>query len=630
MSGIAIVYDPLQRQQDNLELVARMGSVLRRSDRAGPSEIHIDAGIAAAHVPTPFDRWTQPAWNEDRTIGVFFHGELFGWEETRKRLQRAGYWFSGRSPAEFVALLYEEAGDAFVQGLNGNFVLVLWDNRRRRLIIANDRYGLSPLYTAQFQGRHYWASSPKALLADPAFPRKTSLAAMADFFCLSIPQGDATIIDGVQEEKPASLIVCQDGMVNRRRYWEFSLQEDETGVPAEEYRDELTRLLRQSAKRRQTNGLRIGVLLSGGLDSRIVLSMLDRSSVKTFTFGRPGSSDAVFADAVARVAHVPHSFLEIRPDYLRHYAAVGIERTADLLNCNQYHGISVYDEIARHADVLITGSSGEDVFGHYRRDPKDEVWSEGFTIDRYYDMKSTVAEEDLAEIMLPSFFKQMKGLARERFRADLEFYNSRHVPNMLDRWSVCQQQRRLYNRLSLLFPDGLGYRPFFFDNDLMEFVGTIPPSLRWGEKSVYRAALLHAAPELAALPATTTNGFSLRLNKAQRYRRAHIDRWRWRISRCSGGLVKPAPKVTPYVDYEGWLRGALREWVMAILTDPRTMSRGLWNAASLRVFLDDFMQGRPVMKGAAKIITAIISFELWYRRCFEAEVADEPKAMIAG
>lgn len=630
MSGIAVVYDPLQRQQENLELVARMGTVLQRANRTGLPEIHIDADFAVTRVPASFEQWAQPVWNSDGTIGVLFHGEIFGWEDAWKRLQRTGYRFNGRSQAEFVALLYEEAGDAFVQGLNGSFVLVLWDNRRRRLILANDRYGLSPLYTAQFQGRHYWASSPKAVLADAAFPRKASLAAMADFFCLAIPQGDDTVIDGVQEVKPASLVVCQDGKVNHRQYWEFSLQEDETGVPVEEYRDELIRLFRQSARRRQTSGLRTGVLLSGGMDSRIVLSMLDRSAVKTFTFGRPESSDAVFAQAVAGVARVPHSFLAIRPDYLRHYAAIGIERSADLLNCNQYHGISVYDEIARHVDVLITGSAGEDVFGHYRRNPKDEVWSDGFTIDRYYDMKSTVAEENLAWLMLPSFFKLIKGVARERFRADVAHYRSRHVPNMLDRWSVCQQQRRLYNRLSMLFPDGLRYRPFFFDNDLIDFVGTVPPSLRWGEKSVYRAVLLHTAPELAALPATTTNGLALRSSEAQRHRQKHIDRWRAKIGRYSGGLVKPAPQVTPYVDYEAWLRDALREWVVAIISDPRTTGRGVWNPASLRVFLDDFMQGRPMMKGAAKIITAIISFELWYRRCFEAEVAEKPKAMSAG
>lgn len=630
MSGIAVIYDPLLRRQDNLALVARMSAALQRMDRTNLPEIQVDADVAMARTPTPFDRWSQPAWNEDETIGVFFHGEIFGWEDTWKRLRRAGYRPGGCSQAEFVALLYEETGDAFVQELNGSFVLALWDKRRRRLLIANDRYGLCPLYTAQFQGRYYWASSPKAMLADAAFPRKASSAAMADFFCLAIPQGDDTIIDGVQEVKPASLIVCQDGRVNRRQYWEFALQEDETGVPAEEYRDELVRLFRQSARRRQTSGLRTGVLLSGGMDSRIVLSMLDRSAVKTFTFGRPESSDAVFAQAVARSARVPHSFLEIRPDYLRHYAAVGIERSADLLNCNQYHGISVYDEIARHVDVLITGSAGEDVFGHYRRNPKDEVWSEGFTVDRYYGMKSIVAEEDLAGLMLPSFFKLIKGLARERFRADVAHYRSRHVPNMLDRWSVCQQQRRLYNRLSMLFPDGIRYRPFFFDNDLIDFVGTIPPSLRWGEKSVYRAALLHVAPELAALPATTTNGLALRLSEAQRHRRKHIDRWRAKIGRYSGGLVKPAPQVTPYVDYEAWLRDALRDWVMAIIFDPRTTGRGVWNPASLRTFLDDFMQGKPVMKGAAKIITAIISFELWYRRCFEAEVAEKPKATTAG
>ncbi|MCC6345983.1 MAG: hypothetical protein IT388_02215, partial [Nitrospirales bacterium] len=349
-----------------------------------------------------------------------------------------------------------------------------------------------------------------------------------------------------------------------------------------------------------------------GMDSRIVLSMLRKDALKAFTFGVPLCPDVQYARMVAQTANVSHRFHEIRPDYLKTHAALGIERTGDLINCNQFHGISIYDEVALHVDALTTGSVGEDIFGHFNKDPRSRFWGKGFTVDRYYDMKSVTTDGELQQLLAPSLFRQVKGLARDRFHGDFGRYRSAHVSHRVDYWGMRQQQRRLYARLAALFPDALEFRPFYFDNDLIDFARTIPPSLRWGENSLYRRVLFQAAPSLVTIPATTTGGLPLDTTHLQM--RSHERRLRWRrsLSRMTRGLLSPGQKHF-YVDYDAWLRRDLRSWAETLLLSPKARERGYWNPGAVAGLLEDHMSGCSRMSNTGARITALISFELWCR-----------------
>jgi len=618
MSGIAVIYDPSNGKEKIEGLIPCMCQALQRTEREGPVEWYGGPyfGIGRCR-PALVNRASQPVWNEDKTICVFFHGELFGHEYLRRSMERMGHQFLDGSYAEFVVHLYEDRGDAFIHELNGGFALALWDSRQRRLIIANDRYGLRPLYTALYGGKYLWASAPKAILADTTFPRRINLAAMADFLCLGIPQGNDTMFDGIDELPPASLVICQEGRVHCQQYWDLSLQEEETGISADDYLDELIPLLKQAAERRQTDELSVGLLLSGGYDSRVVLSVLKRDAIKTFTFGTPFCDDVRFARQVAKVANVPHLFLEIEPDYLETFAWTGIERTEDLINCDQFHSIGIYDEIALQVNALITASVGEDIFGYFARDPQSEFWGDGFSVDRYYDSQRIMTDEELKRLMKPVYFQQMKGLARSRFHKDFERCPSRHVIHKVDYWSIRQMKRRLYVRLSSLFPDNLEFRPFFFDNDVVDFAQTVPPSLRWGDDSLYRQIVLCTAPELAKIPCTTTSGLPPTATLKQIVRRINqrkmLRQWRRRLNRISKGLIPPTTRRTHfYVDYDAWLRRELRRWTESILLDTRTLNRDYWNVSAITQLMEDHLRGKRGKRLARKI-TALISFELWHR-----------------
>ncbi|MFO0752907.1 MAG: asparagine synthetase B [Thermodesulfovibrionales bacterium] len=613
MAGLAALYDPECRREESEPAVVHMCAHLKRSDREGPVEWFSGPGFSMGRCrPALINRPPQPAWNEEKTVCVLFHGELFGAGAVRRALEREGHRFSEDSPAELTAHLYEEKGDDFVRALNGSFSLMLWDARKEKLIIANDRYGLRPLYCARRNGKYLWASSPKAILADSGFPRTVNHAALTDFLCLGVPQSNDTMFAGIDELEPASMVICQGHRVSWRKYWDIAFEEEETGISPDAYLEELLFLLRQSAERRQGDALRMGFLLSGGMDSRIVLSVLRKDALKTFTFGVPLCPDVQYARMAAQAANVFHSFHEIRPDYLKTFAAAGIERTEDLINCNQFHGISIYDEVALQVDALTTGSVGEDIFGHFNKDPRSRFWGKGFTADRYYDMKSVTTDNEVQQLVTPSLFRQVKGLARARFHADFGKYRSAHVSHRVDYWGMRQQQRRLYARLAALFPDTLEFRPLFFDNDVVDFAGTLPPSLRWGENSLYRRVLLQAAPSMARIPATTTGGLPLDATHLQM--RSHEKRLRRRrfLSRLTGGLLAAGQKCF-YVDYDTWLKRDLRTWAETILLSPKARERGFWNPGAVAGLLEEHRNGGSRMSNTGAKITALLSFELWCR-----------------
>lgn len=622
MSGIAVIYDPSDRREEIQTLVPRMCQALQRSDLEGPVERYSGPSFGVGRCRSALvNQVAQPAWNEEKTICVFFHGELFGYKDLRDSLGRKGHQFSENSHAEFVVHLYEDTGESFVRKLNGSFALALWDGSEKKLIIANDRYALCPLYAAQSGGKYLWASSPKGILVDATFPRKINLAAMADFFALCFPQGNDTMFEGIDELPPASLVICEKGRVHSQRYWDLSLQEEETGISADDYLDTLIPLLRQAADRRQTGELRAGLLLSGGLDSRVVLSVLRKDAIRTFTFGTPYCYEVEYARRVAQVAKVPHVFLEITPDYLETFALTGIWRMEDLVSCDQFHSIGVYDEIASQVSALITGSAGEDIFGEFDQDPQSEFWGKGFSVDRYFDSKCMMTDAELKQLFRPAYFQQMKGLARSRFRTNFEKYPSRYVTHKQDVWFIKQQHRRRSNRLSSLFPDDLVFRPLFYDNDVVDFAQTIPPSLRWGENALYRHVVLRTAPELAGLPATTTRGLPLSATHEQMARngnrRNRLNRWRGTLNRLNvrvfRGLIPPIRRPSFYVDYHEWLRRELRGWVKSILLDSRTLDREYWNASAITRLVEDHLRGKRGMRKPVSKITVLISFELWHR-----------------
>jgi asparagine synthase (glutamine-hydrolysing) len=253
----------------------------------------------------------QPAFNEDRSIAVILNGEIYNYRELRTRLEKRGHSFRSASDTEVLPHLYEEYGDAMVSELNGMFAFALWDSKRRRLLIARDRFGEKPLYWGVFDNTLLFASEPKVLLAHPAVKPSLNLQALRQYLSFDYVPAPLTIYEGINKLTAAHKLTLEDGEVKVERYWQLDYKTAEP-VPSErEAADHLRELLADAVRMRLVSDVPLGVLLSGGIDSSTVTALAVRASsepVKTFSisFAEASFDESAYARGVAKFLGTDH------------------------------------------------------------------------------------------------------------------------------------------------------------------------------------------------------------------------------------------------------------------------------------------------------------------------------------
>jgi asparagine synthase (glutamine-hydrolysing) len=253
----------------------------------------------------------QPVFNEDRSVAVILNGEIYNYRELRASLEKRGHTFRSASDTEVLPHLYEEYGDERVRELNGMFAFALWDSRRRRLLIARDRFGEKPLYWGVFDNTLLFASEPKVLLAHPAVKPSLNLQALRHYLSFDYVPAPLSIYEGINKLPAAHRLTLEDGRVEVERYWQLSYKTTEP-VPSEtEAAEHLRELLADAVRMRLVSDVPLGVLLSGGVDSSTVAAMAVRASsepVKTFSisFAEASFDESAYARSVAKFLGTDH------------------------------------------------------------------------------------------------------------------------------------------------------------------------------------------------------------------------------------------------------------------------------------------------------------------------------------
>ena len=224
----------------------------------------------------------QPMGNEDGAIQVVFNGEIFNHLELRAELQAQGHTFRTHSDTEVIVHLYEQVGEAFVDHLNGQFAIALWDGRLRRLVLARDRTGIRPLFFAWTSQGLAFASEVKALMALSDMPRALDVGALGETFTYWAPLPGRTVFQGIDALRPGHLMVIdalsQDmrGSVRSHRYWDwdFSAGDVQGHRSGADLAEELRELLIDAVRLQLRADVPVGAYLSGGLDSSIVTTLI--------------------------------------------------------------------------------------------------------------------------------------------------------------------------------------------------------------------------------------------------------------------------------------------------------------------------------------------------------------------
>jgi asparagine synthase (glutamine-hydrolysing) len=315
----------------------------------------------------------QPVWSEDRSVVAVQNGELYNHLALREEL--AGHRLRSRCDTEVLPHLYERYGVAFPKRLRGKFGLAVWDDSRRRLVLARDRLGVKPLYYAVVGDLLVFASELKSVLASGLVPTALDYEAIDAYLSFGFVPGPATPLAAVRKLSPGSLLVTGARGVQIERYWSYPLPEPEaSGRDEGEYADELLELLDESVRLRLMSEVPLGAMLSGGLDSSLIVALMARhvsGSVQTFSVGfREAGAANELTDArrVADLFGCQHHELELS------YAEQSVDLAElvwsldePLADLSALGFLALSELAARHVTVALSGQGADELFGGYQR-----------------------------------------------------------------------------------------------------------------------------------------------------------------------------------------------------------------------------------------------------------------------
>ena len=347
-----------------------------------------EAGLAQRRLAIiDLTRGHQPIANEDGNVWIVLNGEIYNYRELRRDLLARGHSFKTASDTEVLLHLYEERGERVVDELRGMFAFALWDTRRRKLLLARDRFGQKPLFW-RFDGRRFlFASEIKAILAaggtDAPAP-DLDLRSLDEYLTLRFIPSPRTLFHGIRKLPPAHLLVLDASAVEPprigglapvprievRRYWTLRYvpkRGDREAELVEEARDRI----REAVESHLVADVPVGAYLSGGMDSSLVVAMISElreGPLQTFAVGVEDQefNELPYARTVAAHCGTEHreevvwpDMVQLLPSMIRH-----LDEPSDPIAACMYHAAAL---ASRHVKVVLTGDGGDEIFAGYDR-----------------------------------------------------------------------------------------------------------------------------------------------------------------------------------------------------------------------------------------------------------------------
>ncbi len=316
----------------------------------------------------------QPLPNEDGSVQVLLNGEIYNFQELRRDLVDR-HRFRSKGDTEVIAHLYEERGDDAIAALDGMFVVVIWDARRRRLVIGRDPFGKKPLYYWSDGRRLVFGSEIKALLA-AGVPAAFDDANLHEYLAFGYVPTPRSLFRGVRKLPPASVMVADAGGLHEpRAYWDlrFPPASDVPRIDPGDARVRVRELLTDAVRKRLVADVPLGVLLSGGVDSSAVAAIMARlvpGRVKTFTVGFEGHSffdERPHAERVARHIGSEHHASVVKPEAASLVETLLHHHDEPFGDSSALPTYLVARETRRHVTVALNGDGGDETFAGYER-----------------------------------------------------------------------------------------------------------------------------------------------------------------------------------------------------------------------------------------------------------------------
>jgi asparagine synthase (glutamine-hydrolysing) len=599
--------------EQNEALLRRMERVLRHSSTYR-AQWHADGRSALALTAPGSCQDAGLVWDPARTTCLAVAGTCsFAGPAGEK---------NGRAAPRALLRRWIGAGREMAAGLRGEFEIGILDREVPRITIIVGPFGLRRLYFARAPGITLFAPEVKAVLACGLVERAIDEAAVGDLMSLSYVLGERTLFRSISRVPPGTMLEITPEGVEARHYVTIDYRGGEDAAGGEADRegdavDEVVRLLRQSTARQLAGARRVGVSLSGGLDSRLVLALAREKteSVGAWTFGTYRNEERRIAQRVADAAGTEdYAWIPLQADRLPEEFSQAVWMTDGMIEATCGRTIGSIRQQARRRDMLLVGLYGESILGGDKFGPED------VRADLSHEEELAGIEQGLglhynAPLWRHVFDAEVAQSLDAHARADvaIEYGRSRRVSPLYsdrkDHFFLMQRARRYLGEACLegfFLPDGF----LFFDYELVQYLFSLPPELRTRHR-LYAQVFARAFPALAAIPWQRTGvPVFARAPRTRRWRRSAAALLReWTRKASMGGIDLPNPARA--TDFDRWYRVSqlFRQFVRDTLLDPGAVCRPWYSPGGA----ERLLRWQDAGKNYSFLISRLLTLELYWR-----------------
>lgn len=580
----------------------------------------------------------QPLSNEDGTVWIAFNGEIYNYKELQPDLERRGHRFQTASDTETIVHLYEEYGPDCVLHLRGMFAFAIWDQKRRRMLLARDRLGKKPLFYRHAGGSLIFGSELKALLQVPGVPRELDPIALDEYLTYQYVPHPHCILKGFSKLPPAHWATFDDGRLELRRYWK---PDYEANAPAgggaakpafetlEACRRELRETLTEAVRLRLRSDVPLGAFLSGGIDSTIITGLMQQLStrpVQTFSIGFPVKAFDERSYARQAAQHLKtdhHEFvvepeaLEILPKLIWHYDEPFADSSAIPM-------MYLSEMTRRNVTVALSGDGGDELFAGYDRYRAVQV---GMRFDRLPGLVKKLITLPVWQAIPASTRQKSRRRRFKRLLSALAYPPERRYL----KWISIFDDARLPGMYSDGFQDQLaGVDPADF---VLAAYGECP-SRDFVTRTTCTDLLTYLPCDILTKVDIATMAYALEARApfldqevVQLAARTPIE---WKRNGRLGKTILvetfsdllPAdiqvrPKMGFGVPLDHWFRNELRPLLHDVLLDRRSLDRGIFRPEAVRQLVDEHVSNRW---DHSYRLWSLLVFELWQQTFLDPAV----------
>jgi asparagine synthase (glutamine-hydrolysing) len=563
----------------------------------------------------------QPLSNEDGSIWVTFNGEIYNFPTLRRRLEGGGHTLRTNSDTEVLVHLYEDLGVEFLQHLNGMFALAIWDGRSRQLVLARDRLGKKPLVYRHDAGQLLFGSELKAILSVPDVPRAVDPGAIDAYLTYQYVPHPQTIFQGIHKLSPGHYAVYRDGELQVAPYWQpdFRVERER---PYEEYAAEVRELLTSAVEIRLQSEVPLGAFLSGGVDSSIVVALMQqlvKEPVRTFSIGfkEPEYDETSYAREVAQHLGTRHEEFRVTPNAIDILPKLVWHFDEPFADSSAIPTWYVSQLTRQHVTVALTGDGGDELFAGYPRYRAADLAAK-------YDQLPA----PIRAFVGAQFWQRLPGSVRQksplrRFKRLVGALSQEPVERFLD-WSCIfnfARRAELYDDAFLATLPAVDPAQFL-RTGVLRSAGRDPiTAFSLADLTTYLPCDLMTKVDIASMAHSLECRQPFLDYRLVELAAATPVRYKYRRGRGKrilldvfGGLLPQSvgrrAKMGFGVPLDHWFRNELRGYVRDVLLDRRTTERGYFRTDVVQQLIDDHQAGRF---DHAYRLWALLVLELWHR-----------------